>query len=43
MADTKQKEKDIFENIVFMVSEKHTKIDIELDSSIENSKKKALI
>ncbi len=35
--------KDIFENIVFMVSEKHTKIDIELDSSIENSKKKALI
>ncbi len=35
--------KDIFENIVFMVSEKHTKIDIELDSIIENSKKKALI
>ena len=35
--------KDIFENIVFTVSEKHTKIDIELDSSIENSKKKALI
>ena len=35
--------KDIFENIVFMVSEKHTKIDITLDNSIGDSKKKALI
>ena len=35
--------KDIFENIVFMVSEKHTKIDIELDSNIGDSKKKVSI
>ena len=33
--------KDIFENIVYMVSEKHTKIDIELESNIDESKKKA--
>lgn len=33
--------KDIFENIVFMVSEKHTKIDITLDNNIGDSKKKA--
>ncbi len=33
--------KDIFENFVFMVSEKHTKIDITLDNNIGDSKKKA--
>lgn len=33
--------KDIFENIVFIVSEKHTKIDITLDNNIGDSKKKA--
>ena len=33
--------KDIFENIVFMVSEKHTKIDISLDNNIGEGKKKA--
>lgn len=33
--------KDIFENIVFMVSEKHTKIDISLDNNIGDGKKKA--
>lgn len=33
--------KDIFENIVFTVSEKHTKIDITLDNNIGDSKKKA--
>lgn len=33
--------KEIFENIVFMVSEKHTKIDITLNNNIGDSKKKA--
>ncbi|MDE7315064.1 MAG: DNA polymerase III subunit gamma/tau [Mucispirillum sp.] len=33
--------KDTFENIVFTVSEKHTKIDITLDNNIVDSKKKA--
>ena len=33
--------KDTFENTVWTVSEKHTKIDIELEKEIEESKKKA--